>query len=154
MAYGKDIPTSIQPMTWYTLSAKVTGEQIGFLHISIGEPKDFSCTSRGSPSVVPKLQLAWLYIWIEVSTILGAISHIVKWKLVKLRESCAPDGRTMSDGSYAATTWEVRFELTEVSTSSPYKLRIATASSNGAAIEVTPLKLLPPETYVEPCLAY
>lgn len=51
---------------------------------------------------------------------------------------CVPDGRLMLDGSYAATTWEVQFKLTEVrSGSSPYKLRIATASANGAAILVT-----------------
>lgn len=44
----------------------------------------------------------------------------------------------MSDGSYAATTWEVQFKLTEVRSGSiPYKLRIATASANAAAIQVT-----------------
>lgn len=44
--------------------------------------------------------------------------------------------RFQADGSCAPTTWEVRFELPEVSTGSPYKLRIATAAANGAAIQV------------------
>jgi hypothetical protein len=57
----------------------------------------------------------------------------------------------MADGSYAATTWEVRFELTELSAGSPYKLRIATASANGAAIQVTQNVI---ETYtLKLCLA-
>lgn len=42
----------------------------------------------------------------------------------------------MPDGSYAPTTWEIRFELLKVVPDSPYKLRIATASSHTASIQV------------------
>ena len=43
------------------------------------------------------------------------------------------------DGSFEPTTWEVRFELPEVVRGSPYKLRIAMAAANGAAIQVIPI---------------
>lgn len=42
----------------------------------------------------------------------------------------------MPDGSYTPTTWQVQFELPEVSTQGFYNLLIATASSSTAAIQV------------------
>jgi hypothetical protein len=44
--------------------------------------------------------------------------------------------RFKPDGSFEPAIWEVRFELPELTTGSPYKLRIATAAANGAAIQV------------------
>lgn len=49
--------------------------------------------------------------------------------------------RIMPDGSYAPTTWEIRFELLKVVPDSPYKLRIATASSHTASIQLFVNKL-------------
>jgi len=44
--------------------------------------------------------------------------------------------RIMPDGSYTPTTWQVQFELPEVSTQGFYKLLVATASSSTAAIQL------------------
>ncbi|KAG0630091.1 hypothetical protein M758_1G153400 [Ceratodon purpureus] len=49
--------------------------------------------------------------------------------------------RFKPDGSFEPTTWEVRFQIPEVVTGSPYKLRIATAAANGAAIQLFVNKL-------------
>lgn len=40
------------------------------------------------------------------------------------------------DGTYSPTTWEIRFELPDVVTGIPYKLRIASAAANVGAIQV------------------
>ena len=46
-------------------------------------------------------------------------------------------GRAMPNGTYSPTTWQVRFNLTTVSTGGTYKLWMATASTNVAAIQVS-----------------
>lgn len=44
--------------------------------------------------------------------------------------------RMNPDGTYSPTTWEIRFELPDVVTGIPYKLRIASAAANVGAIQV------------------
>jgi len=44
--------------------------------------------------------------------------------------------RIKEDGTYAATTWQVKFNLDTIADSGIYKFRMATAASSNAAIQV------------------
>lgn len=58
------------------------------------------------------------------------------------RKCCVMDGRMMPDGTYVSTTWQVKFNLDDVSMGGVYKFRMAFAASSFAAIQVElPLQL-------------